>query len=345
MDEKRLIELTEEEQAALNPGMLEKARGGDALAIMAINSQVLSRRRDACHKGEKKDCDLVRKEESAAIVKQEKKRAAQTQKQKEIPMTPYEQMQVENFAQTGHLLAKNKSRIPNIVVQTKIFEVTKPGRRKFYQDWVDVETTRDGVQIQQKFAQLNQLDLTGWLLLLKYAGNDMIAAFSNYEFLKSLKKQGSSKDYQWLTLFLDRIGTTQFAVYKHSKNPDERERFRGPLAPISYERGDGLNAVQLYRPLAAFLGLDGWSYINIEERLALGKAEWAQAFHAYLSTQVCPEKGFWWKKSDLYSWWGSDYKEQRVFLKMFRSRILKPLTEIGFVKRVAEKDTALGLWW
>lgn len=54
MDEKKLIELTEEEQAALNPGMLEKARGGDALAIMAINSQVLSRRRDACHKGEKK---------------------------------------------------------------------------------------------------------------------------------------------------------------------------------------------------------------------------------------------------------------------------------------------------
>lgn len=334
MNEKKLINITDKERSELPPDMLKKAENGDTLAIMIVNSQILNRRRT--------DCDHVSPVEP---ISSNKKSKHTTKTAKEIPLTPYEEMQIVNFAQTNHLLAKNKARIPNIIVQTKIFEVTKPGRRKFYQDWIDVETTKDGIQIQQKFAQLNQLDLTGWLLLLKFADKDMVAAFSSYEFLKKLKKQGSSKDYMWLRLFLDRIGSTQFAVYKHSKNPEERERLRGPLAPIAYERGDGLNAVQLYRPLAAFLGLDGWSYINIEERLALGKAEWAQAFHAYLSTQKCPEKGFWWKKSDLYEWWGSDYKEHRVFLKMFRSRVIKPLTEIGFIKRVTEKDTALGLWW
>ena len=141
MNKKTLIELTEEEQGALNPSTLEKAEKGDALAIMAVNSQVLSRRRDACRKGEKRVCEQVRKEDQTITDQQEKKRPAQTQKHN-IPMSPYEQMQVENFAQTGHLLAKNKSRIPNIIVHTKIFEVTKPGRRKFYQDWVDLNLPR-----------------------------------------------------------------------------------------------------------------------------------------------------------------------------------------------------------
>ena len=255
-------------------------------------------------------------------------------------------LRLDSFLENNQKLAKGKSQLPNLAVQTRIFPPTRKGRRKFYKDWKNVPVLgRQDVTIWQRFFQLNQLDLTGWIVLIKYLDpSSMISTFSQRQFLKTMRRQDSSRDYQWLRSFLDRISGTQFAIYVHHQD-QSWERYTGSLAPQGLEASQGSHAVQLSKPLYAFFGFDGWSYINLDQRLALGQREWAQAFHAYLSTHQCPENGLWWRKKDLLDQWGSEYKSMRNFMDLFRRRVLKPLYDIEFIKKVEEKETAIGLWW
>lgn len=255
-------------------------------------------------------------------------------------------IRMENFKEAHQKLAKGKSQLPNLAVQARIFEPTQKGRRKFYKDWRSVPVWgREDITIWQRFFQLNQLDLTGWIVLIRYLDPaSMIATFSQRQFLKTMRRQDSSRDYQWLRSFLDRIGGTQFAIYVHYQD-QSWERYTGSLAPQELETSQGNHAVQLSKPLYAFFGFDGWSFVNLDQRLALGQRECAQAFHAYLSTHRCPENGLWWRKEDLWKQWGQNYKSQTIFLRDFKKRVLKPLYHIDFMQKIQEKQTAIGLWW
>lgn len=253
-------------------------------------------------------------------------------------------VRLSTFKQSNDRLSKNKSQLPNLAVQARIFEPVTPGRRKFFKEWHPVSVVgREDVSVWQFGHQLNQLDLTGWLLLIKFADSSLVSSFTRYQFLKAMKKQGSCKDYQWLRTFIDRIGVTQFVI--SVGEGENKERFRGSLAPQDYEKGENVFAVQLSKPLAAMFGFDGWSFIDLDQRLALGQRQWAQSFHAYLSTHTCPSNGLWWRKRDLWQEWGAGYKDLNTFLKKFRSRVLKPLKQLDFLKQVHEKPTAIGLWW
>lgn len=255
-------------------------------------------------------------------------------------------VRMENFKKTNGKLAKNKSQLPNLAVQAKIFPPTKKGRRPLF-DWQLIPSKRDEVEIWQRGEQLNQLDLTGWLMLIRFAtGPELIAEFTRYEFLKAMRKHDSSRDYKWLRGLLSRLGFSQFNIYLYEmENEKKWIRYEGALAPQNYEASKGKFAVQLSKPLYAFFGFGGWSFINMEQRLALGQNQWAQAFHAFLSTNICPRDGFWWTKDDLWKEWGDGYQNQVVFLKKFRSRVLKSLYGIDFIKKVKEKQTAIGIWW
>jgi hypothetical protein len=252
-------------------------------------------------------------------------------------------LRLDSFRKNNQRLAKGKSQLPNVAVQSRIFPPTRKGRRPVF-NWVEVPVSRDDIEIYQRGEQLNQLDLTGWIVLIKFAEEDLVARFSRYEFLKAMRRHDSSRDYRWLRAFLDRIGFTQFAIYFHHNN-EKWERYSGALAPQDYEDSQGRHVVQLSKPLSALFGFDGWSYINLDQRLALGQNQWAQAFHAYLSTHTCPENGLWCRKQDLKQEWGPEYQDASMFLRDFRRRVLKPLHDIDFIKKVEEKKTAIGLWW
>lgn len=252
-------------------------------------------------------------------------------------------VRLDNFRQSNGRLARNKSQLPNLAVQSQIFPPTKKGRRQVF-DWKQVSTCREDVEIWQRGEQLNQLDLTGWLVMIRFAGPDLVAKFSRYEFLRAMRRQDGSRDYRWLRAFLDRIGFTQFAIYLHHED-EKWERYSGSLAPQNYENSDGLHAVQLSKPLYALFGFDGWSFINLDQRLALGQKQWAQAFHAYLSANKCPLKGLWWTKEQLWQEWGAEYQNFENFWRQFKRRVLKPLSEIEFIKKINEKRTAIGIWW
>lgn len=255
------------------------------------------------------------------------------------------EFRLDTFKTYNGRLVHNKSQVPNLAVQAKIFEPVSPGRRKFYKEWVDMPVSgRDDITVQQRYTQLNQYDMTAWLLLIRFAGPDMIARFTRYEFLKAAKRNNGGREYYWLRDTLDRLRGTDFCITLNDKYGDVT-KYRGHLVTQELEKNENLYAIQISEPLSAMFGFDGWSFINLDQRLALGKSQQAMAFHAYLSTERCPQRGFWWKKDALWQAWGPEYTTRRVFMKNFRSRVLKPLYVIDFIEDVTETETALCIKW
>ena len=178
--------------------------------------------------------------------------------------------------------------------------------------------------------QLNQLDLTGWLILIKFLDKkDYTCRFTKYEFLRRLRLDNSQRNYQWLRSFLDRIGFTQFCIIVETEDGKE-ERYRGALAPWDAQQGDRF-VVQLNKMLYGFFSIDTWSYIDLEQRFDLKQNQWAQAFHAYLSTHQSPTFA---SRKSLYKFWGQGYISETMFWKDFKKRVLKPLYNIGFITEV-----------
>ena len=250
-------------------------------------------------------------------------------------------LRLEAFKQANSKLARNKSQIPNLAVQARIFKPVTPGRRKFFKDWQEISVIgRDDITVEHKFHQLDQADLTAWLMLIKFADSCFVSSFTYYEFIKAMGKKHNSDSYNWLLGpkdkkgrrkggFLGRIRETQFSITLIGE--ENRITFSGSLAPYTATQEDkdakedkdkNKFAVQLSKPLAAMFGLDHWSYINIEQRLELGNKQWAQAFHAWASTHTCPADGFWWKKEELLKEWGPEYKDASMFIRDFRRRVL-----------------------
>ncbi|MFW5977217.1 MAG: hypothetical protein ACOCQQ_01770, partial [Candidatus Nanoarchaeia archaeon] len=99
-------------------------------------------------------------------------------------------LRLKNFKESNGKLAKNKSQLPNLAVQARIFEPVTPGRRKFFKEWREISVVgRNDITIEHKFHQLDQADLTGWLMLIKYTGQDLISAFTYYEFIKAMGRK------------------------------------------------------------------------------------------------------------------------------------------------------------
>lgn len=291
----------------------------------------------------------IRKEEAQATGQSQDrtKPEAQAQNTQNYTVGPQDQsiadLRMQDFIKYNQKLSQNKSQIPNLAVQTQIFPPTKKGRRPVF-NWQKIATNRKDIEIWQRGEQLNQLDLTSWIIIIKFADENLIARFTRYEFLRMMRKYDSSRDYDWLRGLLSRLGFTQFNIYFYDES-EKWVRYEGSLAPVNFENSDGKIAVQLSKPLYALFNFDGWSFLNIDQRLALGQNQWAQAFHAYLSIHICPKNGLWWKKNELWKQWGQNYKNYQEFLKDFRRRVLKPLYNLEFITKVQEKKFAIGVWW
>ena len=75
-------------------------------------------------------------------------------------------LRMKNFKEMLPKLSRNKGIIPNFITQTKIFTPTQKGRRKFFKEWQSIQSYNTSIEILQRGEQLNQLDLTGWLMLI-----------------------------------------------------------------------------------------------------------------------------------------------------------------------------------
>lgn len=246
-------------------------------------------------------------------------------------------------------LYQQQSVMPNLAAKSLLFKPTMKGRRPFFQEWEPVPVINiQEMEMHFRYAQLDQNDLTGWLVLLQFAKHreDLVAAFTGKEFLRRMRKQGSSRDYDWLRAFVDRISGTQVRIGVSGVSPTGKERkyiYQEALAPrLMAETTEQQYILKLSDALWAFFGIDSWSFVDLDARLALGQNQMAMAFQAFLMANQPP---FWTTWTDLHSLWGNNFASQTKFREKFRANVLRPLLEVQGINKVIEKGETLQIFW
>lgn len=247
-------------------------------------------------------------------------------------------------------LVEGKSVMPNLAAKTGLFAPVKPGRRKFVREYepVPVWGLKD-VEVAYKHEQLNQLDLNVFLLLVSFARRrgESRAAFTRREALRALRMNDSGFSYKVFDKYIDRLGSTRVQISVSGQDGQGKGRryvLRDALAPRDYhESRDGLYVVELSAALQGFFAVDDWSIVSLPQRLELGQNQWALAVHAFLMANRPPA---WFTWEQIHQLWGSGYSDLSMLRRDFRRRVVKPLHDIGFLKRVEEKrGSAIGMWW
>ena len=256
-------------------------------------------------------------------------------------------LRLKNFKEMK--LSRNKVIVPNLLGRYKIFRAIKKGRRKYYHNKTKIEPYYnlgiDGLDLYIEGKELNQHDLNVWLWIVKkfhkQYNDNYIVSFSGYELLKFLNQhQPGKRGYQYLDNAIERLMTTLFIIqFEHEK----KYRFRSSLI-LSEEANltDRTYCLNLSKPLTMLFSFEDWSLCDLSIRLALKQKELAQEFQLFLTTHKSP---FWATKDVLYQDFGSEYKDKSLFLKDFRRRVIKPLQGINFIKKIEEKETAIGFFY
>lgn len=281
----------------------------------------------------------------------------------EIRKCPYEKYKEigpkvsENFTSLVDIknkLAKENGLMPNLLANTNLFSAISPyEERPFFKKWepVDFLYQKDGaLEIFKAYEQLDQNDLTAYLTLLKLARPNFEAVFTRYEFLKLMGLSDNQQSYGWFNDFLWRAFNSKVCFVKHKTDDRRKLRYWGSMVLEGKtleegSKGSVLLSLVLYKPLVALLEEENWSIINMEERLSLRRNQTALSVHAFLSTNKSPKGGLWIKKEHIKNYWGPNYKGIGRFMEKFRSRVIKPLGDIGFIKSFEEKKDAIKLKW
>lgn len=263
----------------------------------------------------------------------------------------------ENFTSLVEIknkLARENGLIPNLLANTNLFSPISPYEdRPFFKKWepVDFLYQKDGaLEIFKAFDQLDQNDLTAYLTLLKLARPNLEAVFTRYDFLKLMGLPDNQQSYGWFKDFLWRAFTSKVCFVKHKTDDKRKLSYWGSMVSEGKtleegSKGSMLLCLTLYKPLVALLEEENWSIINMEERLSLRRNQTALSVHAFLSTNKSPKRGLWIKKEYIKNYWGPNYKGVGRFMEKFRSRVVKPLGEIGFIKSFEENKDAIKLKW
>lgn len=271
--------------------------------------------------------------EKAAAAKKKAKESAGLKR-----LVRYEQLKLYSHATV----------MPNLAGKSLLFRPVMKGRRPVAQDWESVPTINlPDVDLAFKGAVLDQVDLTGWLVAIQFAQQrgGHLAAFTAHEFLARMRRQGNSRDYQWLQGWYTRVTETFIRVGVQGVSQDGVEDtylYKGHLVSRSMERvARKAFALDLDKCLVGFFSVDDWSICRLDQRLSLGQNQWALAFQTFLA---CNRSPVWLSWHMIHQLWGQGYEDQSMLRRNFRRRVLKPLYQLGIIKRVFEKPTAIGIW-
>lgn len=280
----------------------------------------------------------------------------------EIRKCPYEKFQESSPAKSENYnslvsmknnLSLGNGVIPNLLANTKLFSPISPyDERPYFRKWEKVDNIyrpNSEIEIFKAGEQLDQNDLTAYLVLLRLARPNLEAVFSRYVFLKLMGLTDGVENYNWFDSFVFRIFGSRISIVRKENNSKRKLKFWGSFVVEASARDDeyGTNnlCLQLYKPVVALLEEENWSIINMEERLSLRRNQTALSVHAFLSTNKSPKNGLWLKKDYLREYWGPNYKNNGRFMDKFRTRVIKPLGDIGFIKSFDENRDAINLKW
>ena len=213
--------------------------------------------------------------------------------------------------------------VPNAVLRGALFTVSK--ERAVLKDLTHIASV-DGIEIRAKNDRLNQIDLDLWEMLLHLQrlqplGNRV--EFSAGSMLKALGRTTGGKDHQWLDNALARLIGSVVEI----KWTRERKAFAGALVS-SFFRDDetGRYVVKFNQEMAILYG-QGHTYIDWEQRQALGQNSLAKWLHGFYTTHAVP---FAYKVETLQKLCGSTVERLSDFRKLLRLALGK-LVEIGAI--------------
>ena len=213
--------------------------------------------------------------------------------------------------------------VPNAVLRGALFTVSK--ERAVLKDLTPIAAV-DGIEIRAKNDRLNQVDLDLWEMLLHLQrlhplGNRV--EFTTHAMLKVLGRTTGGKDHQWLDNALARLIGSVVEI----KWTRERKAFAGALVSSFFRDDDtGRYVVKFNQEMATLYG-QGHTYIDWEQRQALGQNNLAKWLHGFYTTHAAP---FGYKVETLQKLCGSTVERLGDFRKLLRAALAK-LVEVGAI--------------
>jgi hypothetical protein len=222
--------------------------------------------------------------------------------------------------------------VPNAVLRGALFTVSK--ERAVLKELTPIAAV-DGIEIRAKNDRLNQVDLDLWEMLLHLQrlhplGNRV--EFTAHAMLKVLGRTTGGKDHQWLDNALARLIGSVVEI----KWTRERKAFAGALVSSFFRDDDtGRYVVKFNQEMATLYG-QGHTYIDWEQRQALGQNNLAKWLHGFYTTHAAP---FGYKVETLQKLCGSgaNLREFRRLLKAALAKLVE-IAAIGGWQIDAETD-------
>ena len=206
--------------------------------------------------------------------------------------------------------------VPNSILRSALFGAIKRGRRA-YQQGVH-KASVDGVLIIHTGPTLDQSDLDVWeqcLHLARTGGLGCRIQFAAHSFLKSLGKNTSGANHEWLKNAFRRLASSVVEV------KDGKRAYFGPMIHHGTRDDEtGQYAIEINPAIAALYGTDGWSQVEWEQRHALKRQPLALWLHGFYTTHAKP---YPMKVETLHRLSGSENNQLAGFRRELREAIEK----------------------
>lgn len=213
--------------------------------------------------------------------------------------------------------------VPNSVLRCALFGAIKRGRRA-YQTRVK-KASIGGLLVIHTGPTLDQADLDVWMHFVHLARTSGLGTRIQYTvkgFLKAIGRATGKSQREWLLDSIARLGTSAVEIQ------DGKKGYQGPLLVHVYKNDVGTDSekhvVELNPALAALFDADGWTGLEIEQRLHLKKESLAQWLHGFYSSHARP---FAFKVETLHQLCGSESKQMFSFRQELR-RALERLASV-----------------
>ncbi len=212
--------------------------------------------------------------------------------------------------------------VPNALLRGALFSVSK--EREFFKELTTIASV-DGIEIRYTGQRLNQVDLDLWEMLLHLQRLQPLVdriEFTAHSMLKALGRTTGGKDHQSLDNALARL----IGSVAEIKWVEERKAFIGALvSSVLRDVDTGRYVLKFNQDMAVLYG-QGHTYIDLEQRQALGQNSLAKWLHGFYTSHAAP---FGYKVETLRNLCGSE-ASLREFRRLIRVALNK-LIEVGAI--------------
>ena len=221
--------------------------------------------------------------------------------------------------------------VPNSILRCAIFGAIRRGKRAFVQR--QEIASYEGVTILQTGPRLDQADLDVWeqcLHVARTGGLGLEIRFSGHGFLKAIGRGTGKSQHEWLKGALSRLMGSVVEVQ------DGKRAYAGQLIHHWYRDDEtGRHVIVINPKIAALYGPDGWTRVELEQRLMLKGHPLAQWMHGFYSTHAQP---FPMKVQTIHRLCGSEAARMDHFRSELRDALAALAEATGWTWEIDDAD-------